>query len=187
MFYTKKSNQGFTLIELMVVIAIIGLLASTVLASLSNTRTRARDASRLVEAREVMKALELYRVQNNNQYPCSGPVTGLAGDLNCAAGTTNGAATSTLKRTTGSAVLTSMDDALRTALRFLATNDPAAGTTPAIHYRVRSTDGTSTNVDRTSYTLLVLQEVTNSVCKINTGTGHPAYNALPNCPIDGVR
>lgn len=62
--------RGFTLIELMVVITIIGLLASTVLASLSNARSEARDTQRLVYARELMKALELYRNKNGG-YPCT--------------------------------------------------------------------------------------------------------------------
>ena len=38
-------NKGFTLIELLVVIAIIGILSSVVLASLSVTRTRAKEAA----------------------------------------------------------------------------------------------------------------------------------------------
>lgn len=182
MFYTKKSNQGFTLIELMVVIAIIGLLASTVLASLSNTRTRARDASRLVEAREVMKALELYRVRNNNQYPCSGVA------LECTTTAANVAGPAILKKTTQSpTALTAYENTLRSTLTFLAVNDPAGTTTPAIQYRVRSTNGTATNADRSSYSLVILREVSNSLCKINAGTGHSAYNSLPNCPVDGVR
>ncbi len=40
-----KTKSGFTLIELMVVIAIIGLLSSVVLASLGGTRMRARDSA----------------------------------------------------------------------------------------------------------------------------------------------
>ena len=63
--------KGFTLIELLVVIAIIGLLASTVLASLGIVRSKARDSQRLVQAKELMKTLEIYR-NKNVSYPCSG-------------------------------------------------------------------------------------------------------------------
>ncbi len=41
----KKCKKGFTLIELLVIISIIGLLSSVVLASLSNSRGKARDAA----------------------------------------------------------------------------------------------------------------------------------------------
>lgn len=64
-----QSQRGFTLIELMVVIAIIGFLASTVLASLSSARSSARDAGRLSDIKQLQIALELYRNANNGLYP----------------------------------------------------------------------------------------------------------------------
>lgn len=67
-YFNKK---GFTLIELLVVISIIGLLSSVVLASLNVARSKARDARRLSDIRQVQNALELYR-SNNNTYPDSG-------------------------------------------------------------------------------------------------------------------
>jgi prepilin-type N-terminal cleavage/methylation domain-containing protein len=65
-----RSYQAFTLIELLVVIAIIGLLSSIVFASLNSARAKARDAQRLANAREIMKALELYYA-DYGQYPVS--------------------------------------------------------------------------------------------------------------------
>lgn len=62
--------RGFTLIELLVVIAIIGLLASVVLASLNSARTKARDAKRSADIKNVMLALELYYDSNGgSSYP----------------------------------------------------------------------------------------------------------------------
>lgn len=66
-----RVERGFTLIELMVVITIIGLLASTVLASLSNSRIAARDVSRVQAVKELQKSLELYRNANSGNYPCA--------------------------------------------------------------------------------------------------------------------
>ena len=65
-------KRGFTLIELLVVIAIIGVLSSVVLASLNTARTRANDAQRFANLKQVQTALELYASTNNGQYPNSG-------------------------------------------------------------------------------------------------------------------
>lgn len=57
--------SGFTLIELMVVIALIGILSSIVLASFSEARARNRDGKRMSDIREIQKALSLYQIDNN--------------------------------------------------------------------------------------------------------------------------
>jgi len=63
-----KKTQGFTLIELLVVIAIIGILSSVVLASLNSARTKARDAKRVSDIKQLQLALEMYYDDNSN-YP----------------------------------------------------------------------------------------------------------------------
>jgi len=63
-------QRGFTLIELLVVISIIGLLSSVILTSLNAARSKARDGQRIAQAREFMKALEIYYVAFGS-YPCS--------------------------------------------------------------------------------------------------------------------
>lgn len=68
----RYTMGGFTLIELLVVISIIGLLSSTVLASLNTARAKARDAALFEGTHQLMLALELYRNQNN-QLPPSNP------------------------------------------------------------------------------------------------------------------
>ncbi|MDP3993365.1 MAG: type II secretion system protein [bacterium] len=67
-YKSRQSNRGFTLIELLVVIAIIGLLASIVMVSLNTARSKARDARRLADMRQLQLALELY-FNDNNAYP----------------------------------------------------------------------------------------------------------------------
>ena len=57
-------QKGFTLIELLVVISIIGLLASVVLVALNGARSKARDAKRVMDLKQLQTALEMYY----NQY-----------------------------------------------------------------------------------------------------------------------
>ena len=64
----SDNKKGFTLIELLVVMAIISLLSSVVSASLSNARSKARDAVRLSDIRQISSALELY-YSDNGSYP----------------------------------------------------------------------------------------------------------------------
>ena len=56
--------QGFTLIELMVTITIIGILASIIYVSFGEARTNSRNKSMTVELKEMQLALETYRSQN---------------------------------------------------------------------------------------------------------------------------
>lgn len=65
------SLMGFTLIELLVVIAIIGILSTIVLASLNKARSRALDARRITNIKQLQLALELYYDSSagNGQYP----------------------------------------------------------------------------------------------------------------------
>ncbi len=67
-----KNTRGFTLIELLVVVAIIAMLASIVLASLSSARSKARDADRIAQMKQIATALELY-YNDNTHYPLSTP------------------------------------------------------------------------------------------------------------------
>ncbi len=64
----SKGARGFTLIEILIVIAIIGLLSTVILAALSTARRGARDAKRISELREMQTALELY-YSDSEVYP----------------------------------------------------------------------------------------------------------------------
>lgn len=59
-----KFDFGFTLIELLVVISIIGLLSSVVLASVTTSRKRAIDTSKLQALLQIKNALYIYSVAN---------------------------------------------------------------------------------------------------------------------------
>jgi general secretion pathway protein G len=73
----QQKKQGFTLIEILIVVAIIAILASVVLVGLGPTQQQGRDARRLSDLRETQTALELYYNQNGD-YPAAsswGPQT----------------------------------------------------------------------------------------------------------------
>ncbi|MBI3638524.1 type II secretion system protein [Candidatus Wolfebacteria bacterium] len=63
-----KTNSGFTLIEILIVVAIIATLASVVLVGLGSFRGRGRDTRRISDLRQIQSALELYYAKNQT-YP----------------------------------------------------------------------------------------------------------------------
>lgn len=67
----KKGKRGFTLLELLIVIAIIGILTSIVLATLDAGKQKSNDTKRVAELKEIQKALNLYFVDNGH-YPREG-------------------------------------------------------------------------------------------------------------------
>lgn len=61
-------KKGFTLVELLVVVAIIGLLTGMVVISIQNVKAKARDAQRVADINSIATALSLYH-NDFNAYP----------------------------------------------------------------------------------------------------------------------
>ena len=68
--FKNKKEKGFTLLELLVVIGIIGLLASILVVNLTSTRKRARDTKRIADVRNLQTASEDF-YGKNGKYPAT--------------------------------------------------------------------------------------------------------------------
>ncbi|MFA7663111.1 MAG: prepilin-type N-terminal cleavage/methylation domain-containing protein, partial [Patescibacteria group bacterium] len=61
MFFKKQKNKsGFTLVEILIVIAIIGILATIAVIAMLSARVKANDTKRVYDVSQIKKALDLY-------------------------------------------------------------------------------------------------------------------------------
>ncbi len=72
-----KKQSGFTLLELLIVIVIIGILALLIIPNISSAPKKARDTQRKTDLRAAQKALEEYFVLNQ-AYPIVASPTDIA-------------------------------------------------------------------------------------------------------------
>ncbi len=82
----SKRNSGFTIVELLIVIVVIGVLAAIVIVAYNGITVGARDAGRIQTLNQLQKAIELYYA-NEGRYP---PIAhGLGNESTCGSQTEN--------------------------------------------------------------------------------------------------
>jgi len=69
MSYTTGMKRGFTFTEILIIIAILGILASIVTVSIPAVRAKQRNAQRATDTSLILHAIYQYALDNSNQLP----------------------------------------------------------------------------------------------------------------------
>ncbi len=64
-----RPQRGFTLVELLIVVVILGILAAVVIPQFENTSASTKESALVANLQTMRQAIALYRVQHNEIYP----------------------------------------------------------------------------------------------------------------------
>ena len=78
-----KRNGGFTLVEILIVVVILGILAAIVIPQFTQASTEARESSLASNLQTMRSQIELYKIQHNDNPPAFAT---FAADMTVAAG-----------------------------------------------------------------------------------------------------
>lgn len=97
---TRKNRKGFTLVEILIVVIILGILAAIVIPQFTEASNDARRSALVSDLQTVRSQLELYKVQHLDTYPDANNMTTFVSQLTSftdVAGATNATKTATYK------------------------------------------------------------------------------------------
>ena len=72
---SRKERHGFTLVEVLIVVVILGILAATVLPQFTASADDAKESTLVQDLQTLRSQIELYRFQHNGAYPAAGSTT----------------------------------------------------------------------------------------------------------------
>lgn len=64
-----KAKKGFTLVEILIVVVILGILAAVVIPQFTEASTEAKTSSLCTDLQTMRSQIELYKVQHNDNLP----------------------------------------------------------------------------------------------------------------------
>jgi len=64
-----KAKSGFTLVEILIVVVILGILAAIVIPQFTEASTEAKESSLCTDLQTMRSQIELYKIQHNDAYP----------------------------------------------------------------------------------------------------------------------
>lgn len=70
-----RAKRGFTLVEILIVVVILGILAAIVIPQFSDASEQAKESSLVSDLQTMRSQIELYKVQHNGALPGEGGAT----------------------------------------------------------------------------------------------------------------
>jgi general secretion pathway protein G len=67
-----KAKSGFTLVEILIVVVILGILAAIVIPQFTEASTEAKTSSLCTDLQTMRSQIELYKIQHNDALPAAG-------------------------------------------------------------------------------------------------------------------
>ena len=74
----RLKQQGFTLVEILIVVVILGILAAIVIPQFTSASETAKASSLVTQLQSIRSQLELYQLQHNGSYPDAAQMAGFA-------------------------------------------------------------------------------------------------------------
>ena len=76
---TRQNRKGFTLIEILIVVIILGILAAIVIPQFTNASKEAKQSSLVTMVQSLRSQIALFKLQHNDYLPGKAPLVGAGG------------------------------------------------------------------------------------------------------------